>query len=109
MTYKVRLQPLAENDLEEAYLWAAKSAPETAGLWLARFQAALLTLAELPQRCGLAPEHKKLKRELRQLLFGRKPNVFRAVFLMDGNIVQIIRIRRCSRRQLTREELEAPS
>jgi plasmid stabilization system protein ParE len=108
MTYKVRLQPLAENDLEDAYLWAAKSAPETAGLWLARFQAALLTLAEQPERSGFAPEHKKLKRELRQLLFGRKPNVFRAVFLIDGNVVRIIRIRRGSRRQLTRKELGTP-
>jgi plasmid stabilization system protein ParE len=105
MTHKVRLQPLAENDLEEAYLWAAKNAPETAGLWLARFQAALLTLSEQPERCGFAPEHKKLKRELRQLLFGRKPNVFRAVFLIDGEFVRIVRIRRGSRRQLTRKEL----
>jgi plasmid stabilization system protein ParE len=105
MTYKVRLQPLAENDLEGAYLWAAKNAPETAGLWLARFQAALNTLAEHPERCGFAPEHKKLKRELRQLLFGRKPNVFRAVFLIDGEFVRIVRIRRGSRRQLTRKDL----
>ncbi len=105
MTYKVRLQPLAENDLDEAYLWAAKSAPETAGLWLARFQAGLQTLAVCPERCGFAPEHKKLNRELRQFLFGRKPNVFRAVFLIDGEVVRIIRIRRGSRRQLTREEL----
>ncbi len=108
MAFEVRLQLLAENDLDEAYLWAAKSAPETAGLWLARFQAALLTLAEQPERCGFAPEHKKLKRELRQLLFGRKPNVFRAVFLIDGNVVRIVRIRRGSRRQLTQKELGTP-
>jgi plasmid stabilization system protein ParE len=76
MTYKVRLQLLAENDLDEAYLWAAKSAPETAGLWLARFQAALQTLAERPERCGLVPEHKKLKRELRQFVFGPKAKCF---------------------------------
>src|SRR5215470_8005111 len=105
MTYKVRLQPLAESDLNEAFLWAAKNAPETARLWLTRFQAALNSLAEHPQRCGFAPEHKKLKRELRQLLFGRTPNVFRAVFLIDGEVVRIIRIRRGARRQMTRKEL----
>jgi plasmid stabilization system protein ParE len=105
MTYKVRLQPIAENDLEEAYLWAAKNAPETARLWLARFQAALETLGEHPQRFGFAAEHKKVKRELRQLLFGKRPNVFRAVFLIDGDVVRIIRIRRASRRALKKTEL----
>jgi hypothetical protein len=53
----------------------------------------------------LAPEHRKLKREVRQLLFGRKPNVFRAIFIIDGEIVRIARIRRAARRPLTRREL----
>ena len=107
MKYMVRLQQLAETDLEEAYLWAAKHAPATAARWLARFHEALQTLAVNPQRCGFAPEHKKLNRELRQYLFGRKPNVFRSVFLTDGQIVRILRIRRASRRPLTRKELDS--
>jgi plasmid stabilization system protein ParE len=100
MAYEVRLQPLAENDLDEAYLWAAKRAPDTAVIWLARFHAVLKTLAENPERCGFAPENKKLDKGLRQLLFGRKPNVFRAVFLVDHSAVRIIRIRRAARRSL---------
>src|SRR5260221_10924411 len=105
MTYQVRLQAPAETDLEDAYLWVAKQAPETAGRWLYRFFEALQTLAENPQRCGLAPENTKLNKEIRQFLFGRKPNVFRAVFLIDGQIVRILRIRRAARRTLTRGEL----
>ena len=105
MFYRVELQPLAEGDLEEAYLWAAKRAPETASRWLTRFHEALGTLKENPQRCGFAPEHKKTKRELRQLLFGRKPNVFRAVFLVENQVVRVLRIRRASRKGLTRKEL----
>ena len=105
MKYEVRLQPPAVDDLEEAYLWAAKHAPDTAGRWLARFQDSLQTLANNPERCGFAPEHKKLKRALRQLLFGRRPNVFRAIFLIDGDVVRVVRIRRSSRRFLTKKEL----
>jgi len=108
MKYEVRLQPLAENDLEEAFLWAASNAPQTATRWLERFERALQSLAHDPQRCSVAPEHRKLKRDLRQLLFGRRPNVFRAVFLTDGNVVQVLRIRRAAPRNLTREELEGP-
>lgn len=105
MAYQVELQPLAERDLEEAYLWVANHAPETAARWLARFHEALSTLRHNPQRCGLAPEHKKTKRELRQFLFGKRPNVFRAVFLVEGQAVRVLRIRRASRRQLKQKEL----
>jgi plasmid stabilization system protein ParE len=62
MIYEVRLQPLAENDLDEAYRWAANQAPATAGLWLARCHATLQTLAVRPERCGLAPENQRLNR-----------------------------------------------
>ena len=105
MKYRVRLQPSAEKDLEEAYLWAAKHAPETATRWLHRFREVLQTLADNPQRCGAAPEDRKLKRDLRQLLYGKRSNVFRAVFVIDGELVRILRIRRAARRPLTREDL----
>ena len=105
MKYRVRLQPPAQHDLDESYSWAAKHAPQTAARWLARFEKALQSLADNPQRCGLAPEHKMIGRELCQLLFGRKPSVFRAVFIIDGETVRILRIRRAARRLLTRKEL----
>ena len=108
MLYEVKLLPPAERDLDEAYRWAAKHAPETAARWVARFQAKLQTLERSPTRCGYAAERRKLKRELRQILFGRKPNVFRAVFVIEGDTVQILRIRRAARRALTRRELGEP-
>jgi plasmid stabilization system protein ParE len=108
MIYRVRLQPPAQRDLDEAYLWAARHAPETAARWLSRFEGALQTLSRNPQRCMLAPEHKKMKREIRQYLFGRKPNVFRAVFLIVDDTVRIVRIRRATRRPLTKRELGQP-
>lgn len=108
MKFIVRVQPLAEQDLDAAYLWIYRHAPETAGRWLVKFHDALASLADHPRRCGLAPEHSKLNRELRQLLIGRRPHVFRAIFVIDRDVVQIIRIRRASRRPLTRRELGDP-
>ncbi len=93
--------------MEEAYQWAVRHAPQTAARWLARFHEALQRLGKNPERFGVAPEHKKLRREVRQLLFGRKPNVFRAVFVIDDDAVRVLRIRRASRRLLTRKELES--
>src|SRR5262245_13456578 len=106
MKYDVRLQPPAVRDLEEAYVWAANHAPLTAERWLARFQEALQTLGTNPLRCAFAPEHRKAKRDLRQLLFGKKPNVFRAVFLIEGEVVRVLRIRRAARRPLKQKDLE---
>jgi len=64
MTHRVVLQRLAEADLEEAYLHAARRAPQTAARWLDRFQTALQSLNQRPERCPLAPENRKLGIEL---------------------------------------------
>jgi plasmid stabilization system protein ParE len=106
MKCRVIIQQLAENDLEEYYLWAARHAPETAARWLSRFHAELQTLDTNPQRCPLAPENGRISREIRQLSFGRRPNIYRAIFTIDGDTVRVLRIRRASRQFLTKRELE---
>jgi mRNA-degrading endonuclease RelE of RelBE toxin-antitoxin system len=73
---------------------------------LERFYETLDTLGENPDRCALAPESKKLRRDLRQLLFGRKPNVFRVIFSIHEDEVEVVRIRRASRRPLRRADLD---
>jgi toxin ParE1/3/4 len=106
-TYRVRLQPNALDDLDEAYRYAAQNAPETAIKWFNRFYEALQTLCKNPTRCMSAAEERKSNRELRQLLYGNRPNIFRAVYAIDeeASIVWILRIRRAQRRSLSLEEL----
>ena len=106
-TYQVRLQPAALGDLDQAYLYAAQHAPETAYRWFNRFHKALQSLSKNPNRCMWAAENRNSDRELRQLLYGKRPNVFRAVFTVDeeASIVWILRIRRAQRRPLSKEEL----
>lgn len=106
MIFRVLLQKLAVEDLREAYLIAAGRAPAAAGSWLQRFHAALQTLDQRPDRCPLAPESRKCGVELREFLFGKQPNVFRVVFLIDGGDVRILRIRRAQRRWLSRTEID---
>jgi plasmid stabilization system protein ParE len=66
-TYRVRLQPAALEDLDEAYRRSAENAPETAFRWFNRFFDSLQTLAQHPSRCMIAAEDRNSKRELRQL------------------------------------------
>ena len=105
MKYRVIVQPPALMDLEHAYLWAAARAPHTAARWYNRFWNALQTLDTNPQRCGLAPENSAFEPEIRQLFFGKKPNVFRTLFTIEGDRVRILHIRRVSRRVMTAVEL----
>ena len=106
MKYLVRLQPAAVDDLDRAYVNAAKHAPRTAARWYNRFHKALQTLETNPDRCPRALEDQKSDRELYQYHYGKRPNVFRAIFVIEGDTVWILRIRRAPRRPLTRRELD---
>jgi plasmid stabilization system protein ParE len=106
MKYKVVLHDLAIEDLVEAYDYAARQAPLTASRWMDRFEAALQTLGNNPQRCGLARENAKSSVELREYLFGKRPYVFRAIFTVDGTAVRVLRVCRAQRRFLTRKQIE---
>ena len=109
MKYHIVLQRLAVEDLDDATAWAAQHAPATVARWLERFHLALRTLDSNPQRCPLAREDSKVEIELRELHFGKRPNVFRIIFTIDESTVRILRIRRSQRRWLTRRQIEDAS
>jgi plasmid stabilization system protein ParE len=105
----VIVQRLAIQDLDDAFVWAACEAPSTAARWLDRFQSALQRLATNPQYCPRAREHRKVDLELRETLFGKTPNVFRVIFVIDGDTVRVLRIRRAQRRPLTLKQIDEAS
>lgn len=47
--------------------------------------------------------------ELREIHFGKKPNVYRVIFIVDGETVRALRIRRAQRRSLTRKQVHEAS
>jgi hypothetical protein len=49
------------------------------------------SLAEMPERCSIA-ENKEFSFEVRHLLYGRKPHVYRAVFTIEGDTVYILHL-----------------
>lgn len=69
-------------------------APVTADRWLGRFEAAIESLANHPERCGIAAENSAVEPTIRQLLFGRTGAVFRVLFTVVGNEVRVLHIRR---------------
>ncbi|HLX85134.1 MAG TPA: type II toxin-antitoxin system RelE/ParE family toxin [Terriglobales bacterium] len=62
---------------------------------------AIASLAEMPERCPLARENKEFSFEVRNLLYGRKPHVYRVVFTVEGDTVYILHIWHGRRRRIT--------
>jgi len=100
MKYKLIIQPPALEDLEEAYDWIRQRAPEGAARWFNGFVDALETLRSFPERCGVAPEDQYFEQEIRQLLYGRRGGVYRALFTIEGDKVHVLHVRHGARKPL---------
>lgn len=103
--YRVRLTRLAQADLNAAALWIAKDNPAAAGRWLDAAIEAITALKTLPDRCHPAPESKELGVEMRQMLFGKRRGIYRAVFCVVGEEVLILRVLHGMRDSLTYSDL----
>jgi plasmid stabilization system protein ParE len=67
--------------------------------------AAIRSLTTNPERCPLASEVSELGLELRELLYGKRPGVYRILFTIDGQTVNIVRVRHAARDRLKPEDL----
>ncbi len=96
MAYGVKLTPRAQRDVEEIYRWIILRAPHQESAWYNSLMEAIKSLADHPQRCPISPEGLELRKQVRQLLYGRQP--YRILFWIDGKEVQILHIRRGARK-----------
>lgn len=103
--YRLIIEPPAFDDLDESYQWIKQRSPEAAGRWFNGFVEALNSLTTAPERCGLAPENDTVELEIRQLLYGRRSGVYRALFTITGNEVHVLHICHAARQTMTVEEL----
>jgi plasmid stabilization system protein ParE len=77
MAYHVEFADRAARDLESLYMEKNAAESEAASRLYNGLEAAVYALATYPHRCAVAPEARKLRRELRHLLYGKKPHVYR--------------------------------
>jgi plasmid stabilization system protein ParE len=96
MAFEIIYSDEAKKNLDTITSWLLyeRLAGETALLWPEGLREKIDTLSEWPDRCPLALESKSLPFEMRQLLYGRKPRIYRILFAIDGNTVHILYIRR---------------
>lgn len=101
MAFRVEQTPEADRDLDLILEWLiAEKTGETGLRWFLKLREAMLSLSEFPERCALAPENASTAFELRQLLFGKKPHVYRILFTIEKDVVYVLHIRHSRRRNL---------
>ncbi|MGA9379372.1 MAG: type II toxin-antitoxin system RelE/ParE family toxin [Phormidium sp.] len=106
MVFLVEITPIAEAQIEEAYLWYRERNPEFADLWFRSLINAIATLQEKPRRCALAIENEIFPEEVRQLLHGKAKNIYRILFTIREATVYVLYVRHSSQAPLTADELE---
>jgi toxin ParE1/3/4 len=100
MTYRVELTARASRNLKRIFRRIDADNSPQAFAWFNDLEAAILSLDRHPERCPVTPEN----RALRHLLFGNKPHVYRAIYLIDGRarIVKVLHIRHGARGPFSR-------
>jgi len=101
MAYLVRLTGRALRDMEALYEFIKADESESASAWLHELADAIYSLERFPERGTSVPESRKL----RQLLFGKKPNIYRIIFAVDkrNRIANVLHIRHGARNALPAE------
>jgi plasmid stabilization system protein ParE len=102
-TYLVNIAARAERDLALLFREIDAGNSSAALKWYKGLKEAILSLENLPYRCPVIPE----KSQLRHLLYGRKPHVYRVIYrlLEKEKRVEVLHIRHGARRELAAADL----
>jgi len=98
--YQVIVEPQAEHDIEQAYLWISAESAENANKWFNGIYKAIVTLETFPTRCPFAPENSCFEDEIRQLFYGKRIGRYRILFTIEGFFVHVLHVRHGRRRRV---------
>ena len=94
MAFRVETSARAKRDLDKILKWLLAQQAGDAGIhWFQGLRDALASLSNSPRRCGIAPENEVFSFEVRQLLYGNKPHIYRILFTVEEDIVTVLHIR----------------
>jgi plasmid stabilization system protein ParE len=105
MDFRVELSEQAQGDIAAIYDWLESQLAGDAGTrWFVALGAAIESLNSFPFRCPLAPENPDSPVEVRQLVYGHKPHLYRILFSIQGSTVHVLHIRHGRRRPVRPSE-----
>lgn len=92
MRWQVVIARKAAGEIEEHYSWIAERSEAAANRWRESLLKAIDSLEDDPERFPEAPEAEWYE-GLRQLLYGKRRQVHRILFEIQGQKVVILRVR----------------
>jgi plasmid stabilization system protein ParE len=105
MAFRVEISAQAERDAEAILEWLLSQHSGQTGIdWFLALDDAFGSLAEFPERCPIAPESVRFPFEVRQLLYGRKPHLYRILFTIQADTVHVLHIRHGRRKRVAPSE-----
>jgi plasmid stabilization system protein ParE len=93
MSFRVIFLPRAQLDIANATAWLLDKSPAAANRWRLGLLSVVEKLEIDPIRYPLADESTDLGVELKEFLYGRRRGTYRILFLIDGEFVQVLRVR----------------
>jgi plasmid stabilization system protein ParE len=98
LTYRVVFTARARADAIGQFRFLADRSLAAAAHWYAGFEKAIAKLGTMPERHPIAQdETEQLGITLRQMLYGRRPGVFRILFSVEGDTVTLHYVRHSAR------------
>lgn len=106
MGLTIRVSRRADREIDHAANWYAKHAVQLGQRWVKGIRKAIDSLAENPDRCGLAHESDDFEFELRELYFGvGRKKTHRILFRITEDIVEILAVRHFAQQDVTPDDL----
>ncbi len=104
MAFHVIFRPRAECDIAAAVTWLARHNPQAAARWRSGLFWIVENLETEPNRYPAADESVDLGLDVRELLYGRRRGVYRILFTIEGQTVNILRVRHAAQDRLSSED-----
>jgi toxin ParE1/3/4 len=106
MARTVELRSRASSAIREITRFISERvSPKSAARWHARIEAAIARLATEADRWPQAEDAADLDIDLREMLYGRRPQVYRVLFTIDGDVVNVHRVRHAAQDRLSQDDL----
>src|SRR5262245_48981170 len=106
MARTVLIRPGAAADLSRIAGYISQRVSQTsANRWLAAIQATIARLATDADQFPQADEAAALGIDLRELHHGRQRHVYRILFTVDADTVNVLRVRHAAQDHLTEDDL----
>lgn len=105
MAFQVIYRPRAEADITAAVTWLARHNAAAAARWRTGLFRIIENLETNPTRYPIAEESVDLGLELREMLYGRRRGIYRILFTIEGETVNVLRVRHAAQDRLATDDI----